>query len=143
MQQLGFDDIQGSGEDTRSSNSNTVRRLAERSDDSIGSQDNKLLSRLMANDPAGCTLFWDDEDAYLTWVHANQDGYVVNCDKACVMSMYPMIHRAIHKSMWTPKRKNYTTGDYFKVCSRSASDLGVWAANRKMTMTRCLVGKCR
>lgn len=101
-----------------------------------------VLKYLSDADPEGCRLFWDDEDAYLAWVHANPDGFVANCDKAGVVRQYPMIHRTSHGAMWTPKRSNYTTEKYFKVCARHADDLSAWAHNRGLQLTRCKTGPC-
>ena len=50
--------------------------------ESFAFRDDRMLRNLLNTGPATCRLFWDDEDAYLCWVDADQDGYMVNCDNA-------------------------------------------------------------
>ena len=57
--------------------------------------------------------FANDEAAYLSWVQANPDGYVVNVDEPVSFPHYPMVHRASHTVISTPARTGYTTGAYY------------------------------
>ena len=71
--------------------------------------------------------FENDEAAYLTWVHANLEGYVVNVDKARSFPQYPMVHRATHRAISTSAWANYTTGQFIKVCSLDLKALEQWS----------------
>ena len=82
--------------------------------------------------------FVNDEKGYLDWVRSNQNGYVVNSDHDHRSPDYPMIHLATHKSMSSPKRTNYTTGRFFKVCSNDRRELEKWAKDeRGRPLTPC------
>jgi hypothetical protein len=82
--------------------------------------------------------FQNDEDAYLRWVQANPDGYVVNVDEPRSFPQYPMVHRASHKVMSTPARTNYTTGDFIKICSMDLNALEQWSQEKYgRSLTRC------
>lgn len=82
--------------------------------------------------------FVNDESGYLAWVQAHPDGFIVNIDDPQVTPQYPMVHAASHKSLSSPKRKNYTTGRYFKVCSERLEELEAWAQKKYgRALTRC------
>jgi hypothetical protein len=82
--------------------------------------------------------FKNDDSGYLKWVLANPTGYVVNVDEPQYSPQYPMVHSATHKSVSSPKRGNYTTGDYLKFCSVSLDALEKWAqAKYGRPLTRC------
>lgn len=101
------------------------------------------LQHLTSADPHSCKLFWDKEQEYRKWVADNQEtGFIVACDKAGVMTQYPMIHRASHKLLSSEKIHNYTTGDYFKVCALDEESLVRWAQNRKLELKRCKAKGC-
>lgn len=91
------------------------------------------------------TYFSDDEDAYLQWVQSNQDGYVVNLDKARRYPQYPMVHRASHKLISSPERANYTTNEFVKVCSTDLAALEKWSeeeCGRRLNMCKtCMVSR--
>ena len=71
--------------------------------------------------------FEKDEERYLEWVQNNPNGFIVNADEPASSTEYPMVHRATHRLMTSPKKQNYTTGRYFKVCSNDMKDLETWA----------------
>jgi hypothetical protein len=82
--------------------------------------------------------FKDDDEGYLRWIEGNQGGYVVNMDEPPSVPQYPMLHSATHKLLSTPKRTNYTTGKYFKVCSTDLEALEKWSQRRYgKSLTRC------
>lgn len=62
-------------------------------------------------------LFDGREHDYLAWVQAHPDGFVANVDRAQVVPQYPMIHRASHGAVSSPRIGNFTTGDYLKFCA--------------------------
>ncbi len=66
--------------------------------------------------------FYDDENGYLNWVAANPHGYVVNCYKRPDSAW--RLHRAGCRHL---QPLNFTTGDYYKVCSNDAQELVQWA----------------
>lgn len=61
--------------------------------------------------------FEKNDERYLEWVAAHQNGFVVNTDDPLSQDIYPMVHTARHKVISTPARRNYTTGKYIKYCS--------------------------
>jgi len=77
------------------------------------------------------------EDEYRVWIDNNLNGFVVNCDKKGQMPQYPMLHNVAHKSVSSTKINNYTTNDYFKVCSSDKESLEIWAKNRGLKLTQC------
>jgi hypothetical protein len=68
-------------------------------------------------------IFQHDDVGYLQWVQHNQGGFILNIDYSHAVPAYPMVHRATHKAMTTEARENYTTGQYYKVCSNDLSEL--------------------
>jgi hypothetical protein len=81
--------------------------------------------------------FRDDDARYLQWVENFPAGFVVNCTRT-PMPSYLMLHRASCRSIRTPKRTNYTTSDYIKVCALDRRDLEQWASNQiGGTLTHC------
>lgn len=86
-------------------------------------------------------IFRDDEKGYLLWAARNPDGFIVNTDKAGTDPHYPMVHRATHRIMTSPKIQNYTTASYFKVCSNDMDELERWSEReRRKSLSRC--GTC-
>jgi hypothetical protein len=84
------------------------------------------------------SVFDNDEDEYIAWVLANQDGFVANVDRDLNFSQYPMVHKATHKLIWSPKIGNFTTGDYTKFCSASLPDLERYAQSKyRRQLTYC------
>lgn len=57
------------------------------------------------------------EDNYLGWRLKHPTGFVVNIDKRHGMKQYPMVHRVSDKQLSAEKNKNFTTGDYYKLCA--------------------------
>jgi putative restriction endonuclease len=72
-------------------------------------------------------VFIGAERDYLDWTATNEPGFIVNVDHDRVSREYPMIHRATHKALTTPKNENYTTNRFFKVCSDNIPELEHWA----------------
>ena len=70
------------------------------------------------------------EHDYLAWVQANPDGFVANVDRAQVVPQYPMIHRASHRALSSPRIGNFTTGDYLKFCAIDQEALERFLASR-------------
>ena len=58
--------------------------------------------------------FIDRDREYLWWAQNNLGGYIVNMDQDRVSPDYPMIHKATHKALTSPKRQNYTTKRFFQ-----------------------------
>ena len=98
---------------------------------------NLMLNSLFENSPSSCELFWDNEDGYRKWLANNPNGFVVNCDKRVQNPQYPMLHNVSHKLVSSTKINNYTTNDYFKVCSPDKESLELWAKNRGVKLTQC------
>ncbi len=74
----------------------------------------------------GMKLFVRDDEGYLAWVVANPAGYVLNTTGK-PSSDYLVLHRATCGQIKSPKRTNYTTGPYIKVCSPDVRELEDWA----------------
>jgi len=49
--------------------------------------------------------FEKDEQQYLDWAQNNPNGFIVNADEPATSPDYPMVHRATHKSMTSPKNR--------------------------------------
>lgn len=82
--------------------------------------------------------FTDSDDDYMLWIAAHPSGFVVNVDKAHSRKTCPMVHHATHKVLTTSTRENYTTGDYYKVCSGDLDELESWSvAEFGRSLTRC------
>jgi hypothetical protein len=83
-------------------------------------------------------IFINDEKGYLRWAAKNPKGFIANADNDFRSPVYPMVHRATHKALTSPKRQNYTTGRFFKVCSDNMSELEKWAKReRGRSLTPC------
>jgi len=86
-------------------------------------------------------VFDKNETGYLRWVATNQTGFIVNTDHDHRSDDYPMVHRATHRALTSERRRNYTTGRFFKVCSNDITDLEQSARRvRNRSLTRC--AKC-
>ena len=72
-------------------------------------------------------IFDKSEDAYIAWVGANPSGFVANVNRDSTVPQYPIAHKASHKTMWSTKSGNFTTGDYTKACSTSLEELEGYA----------------
>ena len=70
--------------------------------------------------------FCDDEKGYLEWGTSNSTGYVINCYKA---SGPYMLHRSDCHTILN--NKNFTTGQYYKVCSSNKEELTNWAKHER------------
>lgn len=82
----------------------------------------------MSTEPgrADITQFKDDDEAYLKWLEAHPNGFVVNSHRSPKAS-YLKLHRTSCGYLRTEERSNWTTGDYIKTCSDSALVLESWA----------------
>jgi hypothetical protein len=70
--------------------------------------------------------FVDEDDAYLRWVAAHPEGFVLNTNRS-PRADYLMLHRATcHTISGEPARGSQWTRDYMKVCG-SREDLYEWA----------------
>lgn len=80
------------------------------------------------------------EEEYLAWIEANPSGFVANMDKAKSMKQYPMIHSAGDTAISKDKRGNFTTNDYFKICSTDLRELRSYLKHKYRRFTYCM--KC-
>ncbi|MER0109215.1 HNH endonuclease [Aeromonas dhakensis] len=85
-------------------------------------------------------VFDNKEEEYLAWVEANPSGFVANMDKAKSMKQYPMIHSAGDAAISKDKRGNFTTNDYFKICSTNFRELRSYLKHEYHRFTYCM--KC-
>ena len=77
---------------------------------------------------------------YFKWLATNPDGYVLNIALSHY-HLYPMIHAAKCHHVSSDKTINYTTQNYYKVCSNSIAELEAysWQEHHK-ALTPC--GTC-
>jgi len=81
--------------------------------------------------------FWNQEKAFKGWIRQHdEDGYLLNCIKGAAGSTgWPyMLHRADCIKFTTPNRrsgKNFTTRNYYKVCSTNMTELMSWAKQKR------------
>ena len=84
--------------------------------------------------------FRDDNQAYLSWVAAHPDGFVINIQR----SLNPSDARLHRASCYTirgePPRGEFV-GEYIKICSESQTDLTGWALGSVGPVQDC--GTCR
>lgn len=85
-------------------------------------------------------VFDNKEEEYLAWVEENPSGFVANMDKAKSMKQYPMIHSAGDAAISKDKRGNFTTNDYFKICSTDLRKLKSYLKHKYHRFTYCM--KC-
>lgn len=88
------------------------------------------------NKPTTLEQFDNNETGYLRWVKENPSGFVINASRP-TPSSYLKLHRATCSQIYTTTRTNYTTKDYFKVCSLSKGDLINWAKNQRGKLESC------
>lgn len=80
--------------------------------------------------------FRDNDAAFLAWLSAHGDGYVINIGRGG--HGYARLHRA---DCGTISRRPPLTGPYIKICSVSLAELGHWSAQRPgATLSSC--GTC-
>lgn len=80
--------------------------------------------------------FRDNDAAFLAWLSAHGDGYVINIGRGG--RGYARLHRA---DCGTISRRPPLTGPYIKICSVSLAELGHWSAQRPgATVSSC--GTC-
>ena len=74
---------------------------------------------------------------YFKWLATNPDGYVLNIALSHY-HLYPMIHAAKCHHVSSDKTINYTTQNYYKVCSNSIAELEAysWQEHHK-ALTPC------
>ena len=89
---------------------------------------NKLTTVEVAH---GVEMFRRDDSAYLRWIGANPDGYVLNTTPG-VSSGYLKLHSATcpHVSDATVAPGAWTERDYIKVCSANRRRLVDWVLNQ-------------
>lgn len=80
----------------------------------------------MASAHAGVEEFRDDDAAYLNWLGAHPDGFVINIQRGLNASDARLHHASCHTIVDEPPRGGPRTGAYMKVCSVSLSDLDDW-----------------
>lgn len=85
-------------------------------------------------------VFDKKEKEYLAWIEENPSGFVANMDKAKSMKQYPMIHSAGDTAISKDKRGNFTTNDYFKICSTDLRELRSYLKHKYRRFTYCM--KC-
>ncbi|MDB5076576.1 MAG: hypothetical protein JWO42_2755 [Chloroflexi bacterium] len=83
--------------------------------------------------------FVDDERPYLTWVAADQDGWVVNVPRSG-HTVPSVLHTGSCRHISSTAHPNYTTTAYYKVCSRDRQVLERWLNTRPDPWKFC--GSC-
>jgi hypothetical protein len=90
----------------------------------------------MLNQQTTMVTFVDDETGYLQWMAANPNGFVINAPKRS--GDFPdMLHRASCVHISSPKRTNYTTTDFKKICSLDRGELLDWGAKYSDDFRKC------
>jgi hypothetical protein len=73
-------------------------------------------------------IFKNDEEYYLRWVDENGDrGFVVNSENKPSPNNLVLHDAACGHIRRYEKPQNYTTPNYFKICSRDVDELREWA----------------
>jgi hypothetical protein len=72
--------------------------------------------------------FADDDAGYLAWVDGHQHGFVVNTTRT-PDPRYLILHQASCGTIGGKPtvRRNWTTGDYLKVCAETRGEFEQWA----------------
>lgn len=82
------------------------------------------------------------ESEYFAWRLRHPTGFVVNIDKKHSMPQYPKVHRVSDKQLSAEVGKNFTTGDYYKLCAIELKDLEQYCrANFTRPLTYCAICK--
>jgi hypothetical protein len=81
-------------------------------------------------------LFKDDA-GYLQWVDTHPGGFVLNRERAPHAGEL-MLHRTTCNDIRTPKRTNWTTTTYVKICSLDRAELETLAAQDGRELRGCL-----
>ena len=84
----------------------------------------------------------NDDDAYLAWLDANPDGFVINAENPPRAATI-RLHRVRCTHISTSARSNWTTGSYFKICSNLVYELEDWSNRVVGTLTACSFCKPR
>jgi hypothetical protein len=84
--------------------------------------------------------FREDNQAYLSWVHAHPDGFVINIQRSLNPSDARMHRATCYTIRGEPPRGNFV-GEYIKICSPSQIDLTQWALKSVGSIHDC--GTCR
>jgi hypothetical protein len=71
-------------------------------------------------------FFIDDDAAYLAWLEANPNGFVVNSART-PKAGYLKLHRASCATLHTEGTSNWTTTSYIKTCADNPQALETWA----------------
>ncbi|MFN8562849.1 MAG: hypothetical protein U0703_14820 [Anaerolineae bacterium] len=87
-------------------------------------------------------LIYDDaEQAYLRWVQAHPNGYVLNAAKGEGKLASVTLHRATCRSIGSNQHTNYTTTSYNKVCSLKKQELVDWGRKHSRSFKECSLCK--
>ncbi len=74
----------------------------------------------------GVEQFRDDDPAYLSWVAAHAEGYVINIQRSLDPADARMHHAHCYTINGEPPRGRTWTGPYVKICSTSLGELDRW-----------------
>jgi len=75
--------------------------------------------------------FSDDDAAYESWVRANPRGFVLNCLRSPNFRDSRVHRTSCYTISGSPANgKTWTSGQYIKVCSPSATSLQTWLRAR-------------
>ena len=80
----------------------------------------------------------NDDDAYQAWLNDNPQGFVINTEKVPRCETL-RLHRVSCSHISTPKRSNWTTGGYLKMCSNSIAELDGWAREYCAELPACQI----
>ena len=85
----------------------------------------------------------EHEFAYLGWLAAHPDGFVVNTSRPKASAGYLKLHAATCRSIseLQPRYRHFTGGAYQKACSTDRAELERWARGIGGRLDPC--GRCR
>lgn len=97
------------------------------------------------------TIFKDDNAGFIAWRDENPDGYVANSGYSNARNdrEFYLPHIKLHRSKCTTMapdkngEKPWTSTDYFKVCSDSASELENWFLEHADTPSNWSIVHCQ
>jgi hypothetical protein len=77
-------------------------------------------------------LFRDDDRAYLNWIAANSDGFVLNIERGRVQGALSPGEARVHLAVcWTISRPDQRyTDQWVKLCATDLEELDRWAVGR-------------
>ena len=83
-------------------------------------------------------IFLNDDHAYLSWVRSHRDGFVLEGRRQGRGGR--LIHRSTCAAVRSGKRRRWTTGQQFKACSLSLTELVDWARETYGGELACCAG---